>query len=115
MKKLILLSLSSLVALGVTMSAASTVTMSDQPHQPRTSLSAKPAVSDPFDGIELTELQKARIQELFGAVKVSGLIDETSAQKFVAQIRKVLTPDQYMIYLENIATHTTSRMLSHKL
>lgn len=112
MKKLVLLSLSALVALGISASAADRVidshvaTVAETGHHHV----RKAPVADPFAGIDLTDAQKARLHEVFGGVKASQA-DSEKARKVVAQIKKVLTSEQYIQYLENVATDATSHMM----
>lgn len=116
MKKLVLLSLSALVALGISASASDKVidspaaVVTETGHQHLKKASA----AGPFVGIDLTDTQKARLHEVFGGVKASQA-DNEKARKVVAQIKKVLTPEQYLQYLENVATDATSHMMfSHR-
>ncbi len=112
MKKLILLSLSVAVALGISMNAAVKDNADNNGQVVKTEhrQMKKVAAPDPFAGIDLSDMQKARLHEVFGGVKASQP-DREQAQKLMAQIKKVLTADQYVKYLENIAEGATSRVL----
>lgn len=112
MKKLVLLSLSALVALGISATAADktldnldALVVETGNHHVR-----KAPVADPFAGNDLSDAQKARLHEVFGGVKASQA-DNEKARKVVAQIKKVLTSEQYIQYLENVATDATSHMM----
>lgn len=110
MKKLILLSLSVVAAAGISMNAANAGESYTGGISPEHTHVMKTGVVDPFDGIDLDATQKARLNEVFGAIRASRP-DPDQAQKVMAQIRKVLTPEQYIRYVENVATEATSRML----
>ncbi|MDE5646808.1 MAG: hypothetical protein K2F61_04465 [Muribaculaceae bacterium] len=110
MKKLILLSLSVAAAAGISMNAAVVCDSHHGGMSPEHTHVRKSHAVDPFEGIDLDDMQKARLNEVFGAIRVSQS-DPNQAQKVMAQIRKVLTPEQYIRYVENVATEVTSRML----
>lgn len=111
MKKLILLSLSVAAALGISMNAAVKDNADTSDNNVKTERHIKKvAFGDPFAGIDLTDAQKARLHEVFGGVRASQP-DRDKAQKLMAQIKKVLTADQYVQYLENVAAGATSRVL----
>lgn len=111
MKKLILLSLSVATALSISMNAAVKDSANTSDNNVKTERHIKKvAFDDPFAGIDLTDAQKARLHEVFGGVRASQP-DRDQAQKLMAQIKKVLTADQYVQYLENVAAGATSRVL----
>ena len=111
MKKLILLSLSMVAFVGM---AAHVTGVNTGGNEKRVGLRhvrvVKSRVADPFEGIGLSEIQKARLHEVFGAVRMAPA-DSGSAQKLMTQIKKVLTLEQYMHYLENVASGVASRMI----
>ena len=112
MKKLIILSLSVVAALGISMNASVKNNAGNADSDVRTEHRhiKKVAAHDPFAGIDLTETQKARLHEVFGGVRASQP-DREQAQKLMAQIKKVLTAEQYVKYLENVAEGATARAL----
>lgn len=66
--------------------------------------------ADPFTGINLTEAQKAKIKEINeqrqaqrGERKQGERADREAAQRqYLSDVKGVLTPDQYVVFLENI-------------
>lgn len=111
MKKLVLLSLSAVAALSVSMSAAvqkdfqTAVVPQAVTHVAELKTSAN--VSDPFAGITLSADQKERLDLLLSAVRYTPADSAEQhlelSHKALSQIRKILTADQYVKYLENIA------------
>ncbi len=120
MKKLVLLSLSAVAALAVSMNAAVADSNSTPAlHFPDVTQAAEikaVGVYDPFDGITLSKEQKEKLDLIITAVKntrVEGVSDRKDLnRKTMYQIKKVLTAEQYVKFLENIADAQMSLTLS---
>ncbi len=120
MKKLVLLSLSAVAALAVSMNAAAAdSTSAPALHFPDVTQAAEiktVGVYDPFDGITLSKEQKEKLDLIITAVKntrVEGVSDRKDLnRKTMYQIKKVLTAEQYVKFLENIADAQMSLTLS---
>lgn len=109
MKKLVLLSIATVASLAVSMNAA---TVADRPAEGLAAVvqvaDVKAAqVSDPFAGITLSKEQKEKIDLILNAVKNTSIESDESrrdlSRKTMYQIKKVLTAEQYVKFLENIA------------
>lgn len=110
MKKLVLLSFSAVAALCISMSAANKTDIpTATPHAVThaADLNAPANVSDPFDGIDLSADQKEKLDLLLSAVRYAPAdsVEQHMElnRKVLSQIRKILTAEQYVKYLENIA------------
>lgn len=110
MKKLVLLSLSAVAALTISMSAADQKSFQVLVPQSVThvaDIKTSGNVSDPFAGITLSADQKEKLDLLQSAVTYTPADSVEQhmelSRKALSQIRKILTADQYVKYLENIA------------
>lgn len=109
MKKLVLFSLATVASLAVSMNAATVAGHSAESFPAVSQITdvRTPKVSDPFAGITLSKEQKEKIDLILNAVKNTRVENEESrkalSRKTMFQIKKVLTAEQYVKFLENIA------------
>lgn len=115
MKKLILLSLSAFaLAMSINAAPVSNFRFDDPELNAKTErIIKRVASSDLFAGIELTEEQSSRLEQVLGGV-VASEPSRDQSQKVVAQIKKILTPQQYTQFLENAASGATSQLLMRR-
>ncbi len=70
----------------------------------------RPAAMCPFQGIELNKDQQAKLAELQKKCDKKGKRRGACPdEKCLKEIKKILTPDQYVTFLENIATQKGNR------
>lgn len=67
---------------------------------------------DPFAGIELTDDQRAAVDSLqTGQRQSQRQLRQQSRREYLDQLKQILTPEQYVQYLENLAINGFERPL----
>lgn len=69
---------------------------------------------DPFAGIELSDEQRAAVDSLQAAQQQSRRqLHQQARREYLEQLKQILTPEQYLQYLENVAINSAERPLGH--
>lgn len=126
MKSIATIAIAFLATTGLTMSAANNNTSSTDDNQPKKEKSEKQktdkqkgtqrgqGIFNPFDGLNLTDAQKDQLKALApnrdqarqqGQEKPSPEKMKEMAKERLSKIKAILTPEQYQMYLENVAVN----------
>ncbi|MGN0224007.1 MAG: hypothetical protein ACI4AM_08280 [Muribaculaceae bacterium] len=79
-------------------------------HQQRPARQLRQAAVDPFAGIDLTADQRAAVDSLQAGQRQSQRqLRQQARREYLDQLKQILTPEQYVQYLENLAINGYDR------